>query len=306
MEKNGIALAYLAALVSGVSVFANSFGVVTMDTTAYSFVKNLLVAAILSAACLSLGSWREFFSLGRKQLFMLAFIGIVGGGLAFALFFSGLSMVSGAEGSFLYRLLFIFASIIAVAALKEKFSWKAAAGAAAILAGNFILLGGAQLTLSAGALLVLAATALWAAEYAVSKQVLQSLSPSAVAAARMGLGALFLLFILFWQGKAGALIEISAASFMWIAIATGLLTLFATLWYSALKNTSLVSAAAALTLGGPISALLSLALAGKALTLLQAGGLFLIAAGAVFAIGAAETLLALYWARDKARAIFRL
>ena len=307
MEKgNGIALAYLTALVSGISVFANSFGVVTMDATAYAFLKNVLVAAILSAICLSLGSWREFLSLSRKQLLMLAFIGIFGGGIAFALFFSGLSQVSGAEGSFLYRLLFIFAAIIAVAALKEKFSWKTAAGALAVLAGNFILLSGAQLSLSSGALLVLAATVLWAAEYAVSKKALEALSPSAVASARMGIGALVLLGILVWQGKAGAIFSATPSSLMWIAIATGLLTLFTTLWYSALKKTTLITATAAFTLGGPISALLSLALAGKALLPLQAGGLFLLAAGAVFVIGAAETASAASWASERARALFRL
>ena len=307
MEKgNGIALAYLAALVSGISVFANSFGVVTMDAVAYTFVKNVLVAAILSAVCLSLGSWREFLSLDRKQALMLAFIGIVGGGAAFALFFTGLSQVSGAEGSFLYRLLFIFSAVIAVAALKERFSWKTAAGALAVLAGNFVLLSGAQLSLSSGALLVLAATVLWAAEYAVSRKALEALSPTAVASARMGLGALVLLGILFWQGKAGSLLSISPSSIMWIAVATGLLTLFTTLWYSTLKKTTLIAATAAFTLGGPISALLSFALAGKALSLLQAGGLFLLAAGAIFAIGAAETASAAAWAQERARALFRL
>ena len=306
MEKgNGIALAYLTALVSGISVFANSFGVVTMDATAYAFVKNVLVAAILAAICLSMGSWREFLSLNRKQLLMLAFIGVVGGGIAFALFFTGLSQVSGAEGSFLYRLLFIFSALIAVIALKEKFSWKTAAGAGAILAGNFILLGSASLALSLGALLVLAAT-LWSAEYAVSKKALEALSPSTVSSARMGIGALVLLSILFWQGKAGSLLSISPASFMWIAIATGLLTLFTTLWYSALKRTSLITATAAFTIGGPISALLAFALAGKALTLFQAGGLLLLAAGAIFVIGAAETASAASWAQERARAIFRL
>ena len=85
-----------------------------------------------------------------------------------------------------------------------------------------------------------------------------------------------------------------------------MLTLFTTLWYSALKKTTLITATAAFTLGGPISALLSLALAGKALLPLQAGGLLLLAAGAVFAIGAAETASAAAWAHQRTRALFRL
>ena len=296
----GLALAYLTALVSGVSVFANSFGVLTLDATAYTFVKNALVAAILAAIALSLGSWKEVLSLDRRQKLMLAFSGVVGGGIAFALFFSGLSMLSGAAGSFYYRLLFVFAAIIGVFALKERFRWNVAAGALAIIAGNFLLLGNAALSLSTGAILVLAASVLWAMEYAVSKKALENLSPTTVAGARMGIGAVVLFGMLVWQGKVPALGAISSESFLWIAVATGFLVLFTTLWYSALKNASLVSATAAFTLGGPVSAFLSFALAGKALAAPQAAGFLLLAAGAVFVMGAAETLAAAAYAKRKA------
>ncbi len=300
MEKNkGIVLAYLAALVSGVSVFANSFGVVTLDPVAYTFMKNAAVAAILASVCIAAGNWREFASLKRKQALMLLFIGVIGGGAAFALYFTGLAETGGASGSFLYRLLFVFAAIISIGALKEKFEWKVAAGALAVIAGNFILLSGAALSLTQGALLVLAATVLWAVEYAVSKKALESLSPAAVAAARMGIGAVVLLSIIAAQGKLGVFSQVSAVSLAWIAVATGLLAAFTTLWYSALKNASLVSATAALTLGGPISAFLSFALAGHALSPAAAGGLMLIAVGCVFAVGAGETAAAANWAKER-------
>jgi drug/metabolite transporter (DMT)-like permease len=302
----GEALAYLTALVSGLSVFANSYGVVTMDATAYTLVKNALVAAILASIALSAGKWREFLELNAKQLLMLLFIGVVGGGVAFALYFNGLAMTGGAVGSFLYRLLFVFASVIAIGALREKFDWKLVAGALAIIAGNFILLGGAAITLSEGALLVIMATALWACEYAVSKKALEGLSPTTVASARMGIGAVVLLGMLALQGKAGTLAAVPSASWLWIAVAVGFLTLFTTLWYSALKSTSLISATAALAIGGPVSALLSFAFAGKALTLAQAGGFLLLAAGAVFIVGAAQTASAFYYLSQKSKALFRL
>ena len=289
-KSNGIALAYLTALVSGISVFANSFGVVTMDATAYTLVKNVAVAAIIAAIALSIGAWREIFALNRKQVLMLLFVGVIGGGVAFALYFNGLAATGGAAGSFLYRLLFVFAVVIAVGALKEKFEWRIGAGALAVLAGNLVLL----------------ATIFWAAEYAVSKKALEGLSATTVVAARMGIGAIVLLGILAWQGKIGALGAIPAASFGWIALAVGLLTLFTTLWYSALKRTTLISATAALALGGPVSALLAAAFAGKALAPVSLLGFFLIAAGAVFVVGAAETASAAYWLREKSRALFRI
>ena len=305
-KSNGIALAYLTALVSGISVFANSFGVVTMDATAYTLVKNVAVAAIIAAIALSIGAWREIFALNRKQVLMLLFVGVIGGGVAFALYFNGLAATGGAAGSFLYRLLFVFAVVIAVGALKEKFEWKIGAGALAVLAGNWLLLGDAAIGLGEGVVLVLLATIFWAAEYAVSKKALEGLSATTVVAARMGIGAIVLLGILAWQGKIGALGAIPAASFGWIALAVGLLTLFTTLWYSALKRTTLISATAALALGGPVSALLAAAFAGKALAPVSLLGFFLIAAGAVFVVGAAETASAAYWLREKSRALFRI
>jgi drug/metabolite transporter (DMT)-like permease len=231
---------------------------------------------------------------------MLLFVGIVGGGVAFALYFAGLAATGGAVGSFVYRLLFVFATFIAIGWLKEKFSWQTAAGVLAILAGNYLLLGSAAISASEGLALVLAATILWACEYAVSKKVLENVSAATVAAARMGIGAAVLLGILAWQGKIGAVASAPAASWMWIAVSTGLLTLFVTLWYSSLKRTTLISATAALTLGGPVSALLSFAFAAKALTPVQAGGFLLLAAGCVFAVGTVETVAAIKWARERA------
>lgn len=288
MKEKGIALALLTAFVSGFSVFVNGFGVVSLDPVAYTFLKNLLVAGILAAVCLLLGNWREFLQLDRRQALQLGFIGTIGGGVAFALFFSGLSRVSGAVGSFIYRLLFIFAVVIATIWLKEKINWKVIAGGLAILAGNFLLLGPAKLALSEGMLLVLAATILWAAEYAASKKALENLSPTTVAGARLGLGSIVLLGILTYQNNVGVLFQMKPESLLWIAVATAFLTLFVTFWYSALKLTSLTAATAALTLGGPISAILSLAI-GKPLTATQAGGFFVLALGAIFVLAASQT-----------------
>jgi len=305
-KSNGIALAYLTAIVSGIAVFVNSFGVLTLDSTAYTLLKNALVAGVLGALCVSLGNWREFLSLNRKQVLMLLFIGVVGGGIAFALYFAGVAMTGGAVGSFLYRLLFIFAAAIGVVALREKFSWKTAAGVLAVLAGDYILLGGAALALSEGALLILAAAVLWAIEYAVAKKALENLSPTVVGAASLGIGAPVLLAILAYNGKISVLGQVSVVSFAWIAVGAAFLTIFTTLWYSALKHATLISSTAALTLGGPITALLSFALAGKALTVVQAGGFLLLAAGVIFVVGTAETVAAFYWLRERSRAIFRL
>jgi drug/metabolite transporter (DMT)-like permease len=66
------------------------------------------------------------------------------------------------------------------------------------------------------------------------------------------------------------------------------------LWYSALKYSTLTASSAALTLGGPISAVLSFVFAAKTFTLMQATGLLLLAVGTIFIIGITETFQMLY------------
>ena len=90
-KSKGIALAYLTAVVSGISVFANCFGVVTLDSTAYAFLKNVLVAPYSRQSAFRSEAGASSCRLSRKQLLMLAFIGVVGGGAAFALYFAGLA-----------------------------------------------------------------------------------------------------------------------------------------------------------------------------------------------------------------------
>ncbi len=297
-SQKGLAYAYLTALVSGIAVFVNSFGVLSTDPTAFTFLKNVLVAAILVSIGFALKSHREFLSLTRRQILLLAISGIIGGGIAFVLYFSGVALLSGAVASFLYRLVFIFSICTGILLLKEKFDWKIALGALAVLAGNFIILGGAALTLSDGVMLILAASALWALDYAISRMaLLTNLSTITVASAHMGIGAMVIFLILALEGKAGMLLSLSPASLGWVAIGVALLTLFTTLWYSALKHAPLISCTAILTLGGPVSALLAYALAGKPLALQTAAGFFLIAAGVIFTVGYSESLLAFRWLR---------
>ncbi|MEM3060580.1 MAG: DMT family transporter [Candidatus Anstonellales archaeon] len=298
-NEKGTALSYLTAAVSGMAVFANSFGVVTIDSTVYTLIKNVLVTLILAGFLIFFKKRTEILSLDKKHIVYLLFVGISGGGIAFALFFAGLAGLSGSEGSFLYRLLFIFSIPLAVLIFRERLKPRVVLGAVAILGGNLLLLGNSSISLNTSSFLVLLATVLWATEYAVSKKALERLSPITVASARMGIGSLVLLAIVLYQGKGDVLLNIPPQSLIWIAIATGFLVLFVTLWYSALKYSSLLPATAILTLGGPISAILSFLFAGKAIIPLQALGFLLLGVGAIFVTGLAETISTLNSIRSK-------
>jgi len=300
MEKEkGIVLAYLTALISGISVFVNSIGVLSIDPIAYTFIRNFLVALVLVSFGIFIGNWKEINKLQKKELLLLFAVGIIGGGIAFALFFTGLSQIAGAYGSFIYRLLFLFAAVIGFFAFKEKITATTLGGVLIVLIGNIILLGPEKITVSLGALMVLAATVLWAIEYSISKKLLEGLSPLTVGSFRMGIGGIVLLGLLLYQGKFDLIFNISPSSISWILISTALLSIFITLWYSALKHTTLTASSAALTLGGPISAVLSFIFAAKTFTLMQATGLLLLAVGTIFIIGITETFQTLYWVKRK-------
>jgi uncharacterized membrane protein len=82
--KKGTYLALATALISGVSVYVNSFGVKQVpDPLVFTTAKNLLVAVGLAALLLLPGAWRELHALARNQWLALLSLGLVGGSCSF-------------------------------------------------------------------------------------------------------------------------------------------------------------------------------------------------------------------------------
>src|SRR5215469_1338476 len=98
--RAGLALALVAAVISGFSVYLNSFGVRAWGpayggAAAYTTAKNLIAAVVLAAV---LGvAWRhspgEGLTLPRRARHWaaLAAIAVIGGSVPFVLFFTGLA-----------------------------------------------------------------------------------------------------------------------------------------------------------------------------------------------------------------------
>ena len=95
--------------------------------------------------------------------------------------------------SFVYRTLFLMATVLGVLFLRERFHWRIAAGAALLLGGNLLLLSLTTPIWTDGSAYVFAATALWAVGSTLSKRTLADLPSGTVALGRMGFGAIFLL-----------------------------------------------------------------------------------------------------------------
>ncbi len=298
-HEKGLALALLAALVSGVSVFVNGVAVSLADPFVYTTLKNAGALFFLAAIVLAAGGTRHFgrlFSrLSPGQWGLLALIGVVGGSVPFLMFFWGLKLGGAAVSSFIFRSLFIFAGVTGWFILKERPSSRDLAAGFVILAGNALLVSG-EAAFGPGQALVLGATVLWAAEYALSRRLMQpgrlleGVHPQAVMASRMFFGSLVLLGFLAATGSLGALFTANAEVLGWLAVTSLLLCCFLFTWYTTLKHLPLMKAAAVFTLGGIVTAALNAVFLGKAITLVQAVGLALVLGGVLMAVGVLSLL----------------
>jgi len=286
--SRGVNFAILTALISGIAVFINGIAVKLSDPVVYTLMKNSGALLFLVAIAFLFNEWHRFKGLSGKQLGYLVLIGLVGGSIPFALFFTGLKMSGAAMSSFIFRSLFVFAGVFGYLILKEKAEPKHFLAGFLILLGNVLLIPG-EIAFGLGHLLVLGATALWALEYTVSRMLLKDLHPRVVMASRMLFGSAALLIFL---GATGALAEVvlDAELLAWLALASILLTGFLVSWYTALKHLEVLKATSILATGGIVTAVLNLAFLGKVVTLTDAFGLGLILLGAAIMASISDLL----------------
>ncbi|MBI5223553.1 DMT family transporter [Candidatus Micrarchaeota archaeon] len=287
--KKGFSFALLTALISGISVFINSFGVSLGDPFVYTTVKNSLVAVFLLSCIFLLGKLKELSLLSSKQRADLAIIGIIGGAIPFLLFFYGLSIGNAGSTSFIYRSLFIVSAILGTFWLKENFDFRYVLGAIIIFLGNLLLLKDI-FVFGLGEFFVLLATLFWAIEYAYSRKTLESISPMTLAFGRMAIGSVVLLGFIALTGKFDQLVSAKPESYAWALVSSLFLFAFVLSWYTTLKYTSLSKASAIFVLGGPITALLQLIFANKVFSFNEVIGLLLIVTGVALVIGISDLL----------------
>ncbi len=300
----GLLLVLLTAIISGVSTFVNSFAVGGTNADAFVTVRNLTVALMIAPLALVAARTR-LARLSRSDLLWLVGIGLIGGAVPFLLFFEGLEMAAQAHGgltaSFLYRTLFLMASVLGLLWLRERFHWRMVLGAGLLLAGNYLLMSLSSPVWTDGSLYVLAATGLWAVEYSWSKRLLSRLEVGTVSLGRMGFGAVFLLAFLGLTGQAGAVASFSPAEWSWVGISALLLSLFVVTWYAGLQRVDLGIAASILVLGFPVSWLLSVAWGSVRLTGVEAMGALAVVLGVVLMVGLSLWREARDWLIDLVR-----
>jgi drug/metabolite transporter (DMT)-like permease len=127
-RRSGVLLAGLTALISGVAVFINGYGVrawaEVSDATTYTTLKNTGAALILLAlAYVRLvrgGDSPVDRNLVRRHRLGLVVIAVIGGSVPFVLFFEGLARATSPDAAFIHKTLLVWVAILAVWLLHER------------------------------------------------------------------------------------------------------------------------------------------------------------------------------------------
>ncbi len=302
---SGVALASVTALVSGISVFVNSYGVrAGAAPDVYTTAKNLVAVAVLSLVAVI--GWRvrsrgvasavaNFVTTAPEahdvpttrrwvEWIGLLYVGVVGGGLAFVLFFNGLAQSEPAPAAFWRDTLVLWVAVLAVLFVRERLRWWNAAAIVLLFSGEIVVSGGVgQLVANRGEVDVLASSVLWALEVIVARRLLRTRAPATLAVVRMGLGALTLIVYLAASGSLGQLGALNADQWHWALWTGALLSVYVATWMSALARARAVDVTSVLASSALITWLLQL-VAGTTTVSGNAIGLVLIGAGAALVL----------------------
>jgi drug/metabolite transporter (DMT)-like permease len=280
-RSRGIALAFAAAVVSGVSIYVNGRAVGHFsDATVYTTAKNAVAGVLLIVLAVTATAPRtgRIWEARRWQSLGLLAVAVVGGSVPFVLFFEGLARSQATQASFIQKTLIVWVALLAVPLLHERFRAPHALAVCLLIAGQAWYAGHVgTLVFGTGEAMILAATLLWSVEVILAKRLLDSLPSTTLAAARMGLGVVLLLGWLAVSGKLGQLSGLDTEQWRWVLLTGLLLTAYVATWYAALARTQAIDVTAVLVFGAVVTALLSGAADGTAIS---AGGTILVAAGA--------------------------
>ena len=258
MDKKGILLVLGTAVISGLSIYINKFGVALANPVVFTFLKNSIVALMLCSIILSWKNWQEIKELNFKKWITLLIIGLVGGCIPFILFFKGLAMTSAAQGSFIHKTMFLYVAVLAVIFLKEKINKYFFGGATLILVGNLLVLKNFSFSVGAGDILIFIAVLFWAAESIISKRIMKETKSDIVAVARMFFGAIFIFSYLEISGQSAELTSLNLKQIGWIIITAVFLFGYVITWYRGLAKIPVSVATSILLLGSPITTALFL------------------------------------------------
>lgn len=285
--RAGIALALVTALISGLSIYLNGYAVKQVaDAALFTTLKNAVATVALLAVALTIVRRADVRSVDRRSWLGVAVVGVVGGGVAFLLFFTGLALASAPSAAFIHKTLFVWVALLAVPLLGERLGLLQVGALGLLLAGQLLIAPPTGITWGTGETMIAAATLLWAAEVIVARRLLAHVPVPVLAVGRLGVGLAVLCGYLVVTGRAALLADLSAIGWAW-AIGTGvLLAGYVGTWFAALSRAPATVVTSVLVIGAPITALLAAATGGSLPAPTQVVGFVLIPL-AVLAMAAA-------------------
>jgi len=288
--RTGIVLAATTALISGVSVFLNSYAVKELpDAGVFTTLKNSAAAIALLAVAIPVVRARGgTFRVGRQGTLALTLIAIVGGSVPFLLFFTGLSLASAPSAAFIHKTLFVWVALLAVPFLGERLGWIQIGALGVLLASQSLIAPPTGVTWGTGETMIAAATLLWAVEVILAKRLLGTgVDPLVVGVGRLGLGLVVLFGYLAITGKLSMVGTLGAGQWAWVLLTGVLLAGYVGTWFSALQLAPATVVTSVLVLAAPITALLQVAVNGTVPAPLPLAGYGLLTLGAVALVVAA-------------------
>ncbi len=283
----GLLLALGTASISGVAVFLNASAVKAVpDPAVFTTLKNLVAVAILVALAAAVVRPQEVRGIGRVDRLTLAVIGILGGGVAFLLFFSGLAMASAPSAAFIHKTMVIWVALMAGPFLGERLGLAPILALGVLIAGQALILPPLGISWGIGETLIALATLIWAVEVVLAKRVLGRVRSPIVGVARLGIGLIVLVGYLILTGRVAGIAALDAAGWTWVAVTGLLLAGYVGTWLAALRRAPASEVTSVLVVGAVITAALTaitrgtlpepVASTGYALVLMAVGALILI------------------------------
>lgn len=255
--RAGVALALGTALISGFSVFINGLVIKEFaDPLLLTGIRNTFVGLAFLSLLAASRPGPELVALRGRQLLGLLAIAILGGSLAFFLFFGGLAAAGVPGAAFIHKTLFVWVAILAVPFLRESLGWLQIGALGALLLGSALLTPPTGLAGGTGEAMILGATLLWSLEVVVARGLLPGISVRIAATARMALGAAIMIGLLALDGRLAGLAAFSLQQWLIVAGTGVLLSGYVAAWYGALQRAPATVVTSILVLGAVITGIL--------------------------------------------------
>jgi len=284
-EITGTLLAVITAIISGFAIFANKIFIVDLDPTIFTAVRAIFIGIIFFVIS-SIQIKFDYSKFKKVPWKYLLSIGIIGGAMAFLLFFTGLKITTGGRAAFLHKTLPLYTTLLAFIFLKERISQKQLISLLFMLVGTITIYSAtivpADLWLnpSIGDLLIIGATILWAVENVIAKKaMLMKESSFVVAFGRMFFGALVLFGIVLLMGKMDLLFALQPHQIINLLASTIILFGFVLTYYWSLKYINVSKASSILLLAPVITVILGFWFLAEPTPLLQLAGSLIILIG---------------------------